>query len=154
MQSLRSSFASLSTYAKELTDMVTIFTTLRYQESDLRFTLVWFDDIAYPPSDWDVGEFFGQDPPTYEDEQKIELRYKAFFTALFECAVTTLENALADTAGSNDSVPKRWHQYLASGASEIKRGENRRSFYQKVVKTATRVRILSWLRFLLQFTFV
>jgi hypothetical protein len=92
---------------------------------------------AYPPSDRQVYEFF-QEPHLRQsgDETEIELKYIAFFVGLLRVAQAELHHALRSTASHDSSIPQRWRNYLAQGATEYAVGQKRRRFYDEVTKLA------------------
>jgi hypothetical protein len=90
--------------------------------------------IAYPPADDYIRNFFSE--PKFRrpnDDEMIQCKYMAFFTALFDCAVVELPLMLEQTSAASGSIPKRWHDYLALGATEWTGGVMRNKFYQEVI---------------------
>jgi hypothetical protein len=102
-----------------------------------------FRYIAYPPADDCIRDFFSEPKVRHpNDDDMIQRKYMAFFVALFDCAAMELPLMLEQTSAAIGSIPKRWHDYLALGATEWRGGEMRRKFYENVIEVTRKVSIL------------
>jgi hypothetical protein len=95
--------------------------------------------LAYPPSDLNLYEFFEKTARAENDTPALERKYFAFFAGLFACAVDELGEALKRVSDKQMTIPQRWHEYLADGATGHAVGNERERFYDKVVDKAQKV---------------
>ena len=93
--------------------------------------------LAYPPCDNQVRDYLTH---AFSNENQGLTKQTAFLEALFTLAHTQLETY---TSGSPKDVAQTWYNWLKHDATSTTVGTNRASFYDKVVETATRVRLLS-----------